>query len=234
MPASLRRNRRTTGAGTSMVIARGGASLPCNGVWSGAVSAEHFARLIEAQHPETEAQLVRHQPAKTYENGFGREVISVEHRARWNATFSAPKSVSLTALVGGDDRVRKAHRDSVRVALVELERYTQARIGNIQVPEGATEWWACGPGILSVLSTSASNRFKRERTWGLKVALSSDRIKAFINKPSLDFENNSGFILTHAAQIKIPRYRRRKSVGVLPVCCLKSRQKYCSSSKPHS
>jgi conjugative relaxase-like TrwC/TraI family protein len=51
------------------------------------------------------------------------------------ATFSAPKSVSLTALVGGDDRVREAHRESVRAALQELERYTQARIGNVHAPE---------------------------------------------------------------------------------------------------
>jgi hypothetical protein len=41
----------------------------------------------------------------------------------------------LTALVGGDDRVRVAHRESVRSALSELERYTQARIGNIRAPE---------------------------------------------------------------------------------------------------
>jgi conjugative relaxase-like TrwC/TraI family protein len=39
------------------------------------------------------------------------------------------------ALVGGDDRVREAHRESVRVALSGLERYTQARIGNVREPE---------------------------------------------------------------------------------------------------
>ncbi len=101
----------------------------------GAVGSEHFARLSEGRHPETEAQIVRHQTAKTYEGKYGREVTSVEHRAGWDATFSAPKSVSLTALVGGDDRVREAHRESVRVALSELERYTQARIGNVHAPE---------------------------------------------------------------------------------------------------
>jgi conjugative relaxase-like TrwC/TraI family protein len=101
----------------------------------GAVGSEHFARLSEGQHPETEAQLVRHQTAKTYEGKFGKEITSVEHRAGWDATFSAPKSVSLTALVGGDDRVREAHRESVRVALRELERFTQARIGNVHAPE---------------------------------------------------------------------------------------------------
>src|SRR5712692_8270813 len=101
----------------------------------GAVESEHFARLREGQHPHTEEQLVRHQVSRTYEGKFGKEVTSAEHRAGWDATFSAPKSVSLTALVGGDDRVRDAHRESVRVALQELERYTQARIGNVHAPE---------------------------------------------------------------------------------------------------
>ena len=101
----------------------------------GAVGSEHFARLSEGQHPRTEEQLVRHQVSRTYEGKFGREVTSAEHRAGWDATFSAPKSISLTALVGGDERVREAHRESVRVALRELERYTQARIGNVHAPE---------------------------------------------------------------------------------------------------
>jgi conjugative relaxase-like TrwC/TraI family protein len=101
----------------------------------GGVGSEHFARLSEGQHPHTEEQLVRHQVSRTYEGKFGREVTSAEHRAGWDATFSAPKSVSLTALVGGDDRVREAHRQSVRAALQELERYTQARIGNVHAPE---------------------------------------------------------------------------------------------------
>ena len=99
------------------------------------VGAEEFARLSEGQHPESGAQLIKHQPAKTYDNEYGKEITSVEHRAGWDATFSAPKSVSLTALVGGDERVRQAHRESVRIALGELERYTQARIGNIHAPE---------------------------------------------------------------------------------------------------
>jgi conjugative relaxase-like TrwC/TraI family protein len=72
---------------------------------------------------------------RTYEGKFGKDVTSAEHRAGWDATVSAPKSVSLTALVGGDERVREAHRESVRTALRELERYTQARIGNVHAPE---------------------------------------------------------------------------------------------------
>ncbi len=108
----------------------------------GSVGAEEFARLSEGQHPASGAQLVKHQPAKTYDNEYGKEITSVEHRAGWDATFSAPKSVSLTALVGGDTRVRVAHRESVRVALGELERYTQARIGNIHAPETTAKFIA--------------------------------------------------------------------------------------------
>jgi len=108
----------------------------------GSVGAQEFARLNEGQHPESGAQLVKHQPARTYENEYGKEITSVEHRAGWDATFSAPKSVSLTALVGGDERVRMAHRESVRVALAELERYTQARIGNIHAPETTAKFIA--------------------------------------------------------------------------------------------
>ena len=108
----------------------------------GSVGAEEFARLSEGQHPESGAQLVKQQPARTYENEYGKEITSVEHRAGWDATFSAPKSVSLTALVGGDERVRQAHRESVRVALGELERYTQARIGNIHAPETTAKFIA--------------------------------------------------------------------------------------------
>src|SRR5271163_3800506 len=94
-----------------------------------AVSANDFSQLSEGRHPETGEQLVRHRKVQEYQSGSGKTVAPVEHRAGWDATFSAPKSVSLTALVGGDDRVRQAHREAVNIALDELERYTQARIG---------------------------------------------------------------------------------------------------------
>ena len=88
-----------------------------------------FSRLAEGIHPQTEEPMVRHRVAQEYKNADGTTTKAVEHRAGWDATFSAPKSVSLTALVGGDDRVREAHRAAVTTALDELERYTQARIG---------------------------------------------------------------------------------------------------------
>jgi conjugative relaxase-like TrwC/TraI family protein len=95
----------------------------------GEVETEQYERLCEGQHPETGEQLVRHAPARTYENKYGEVITSSEHRAGWDLTFSAPKSASLAAAAGGDERVRQAHRESVDKALDEVERYTQARIG---------------------------------------------------------------------------------------------------------
>src|SRR5579875_2184688 len=74
---------------------------------SGEVAAQAFDRLAEGQHPETGEQLIG-------------------HRAAWDLTFNAPKTVSVTALVGGDERVREAHRNAVRVALDATEKYVQA------------------------------------------------------------------------------------------------------------
>jgi conjugative relaxase-like TrwC/TraI family protein len=95
----------------------------------GEVAPLEFSRLAEGIHPQTEEPMVRHRAAQEYKNADGTTTKAVEHRAGWDATFSAPKSVSLTALVGGDDRVREAHRAAITTTLDELERYTQARIG---------------------------------------------------------------------------------------------------------
>jgi conjugative relaxase-like TrwC/TraI family protein len=102
---------------------------------AGAVSAEDFAKLSQGQDPQTGEQLVRQRVSYEYQDADGKTIKTMEHRAGWDATFSAPKSVSLTALVGGDERVREAHRASVRVALDQLEHYTQARIGGNHPPE---------------------------------------------------------------------------------------------------
>src|SRR3989442_4897510 len=101
----------------------------------GEVREEQFRRLADGHHPITGEQLVRHQTARETRNVRGETVTTMEHRAGWDATFSAPKSVSITALVGRDERVREAHRESVRVALTELEAYVQARLGGNRHPE---------------------------------------------------------------------------------------------------
>ncbi|MFP5209481.1 MAG: MobF family relaxase [Acidobacteriota bacterium] len=96
---------------------------------AGTVSAEDFGRLSQGQHPQTREQLVWQRASYEYKDANGNTIKTMEHRAGWDATFSAPKSVSLTTLVGGDYRVREAHREAVRTALEHLESYTMARVG---------------------------------------------------------------------------------------------------------
>lgn len=60
---------------------------------AGAVADEQFHRLAEGQHPLTGEQLVRRRFATEYQNEHGKKVSAAEHRAAWDATFKAPKSV---------------------------------------------------------------------------------------------------------------------------------------------
>ena len=109
------------------------------GRWSGGLAdewelkdevlGEQYERLVAGQDPHTGEQLVQAVKARETVNEFGEEMITSEHRAGWDATISAPKSVSLAALVGDDERVRDAHRESVNEALKGFEEYLQARGG---------------------------------------------------------------------------------------------------------
>jgi conjugative relaxase-like TrwC/TraI family protein len=87
---------------------------------AGAVTAEQLRHLANGQSPTGE-QLIRR--------------VAQGNRAGWDATFSAPKSVSATALIGGDKRVLRAHEESVDVALGVVERFVQARMGGKRAAE---------------------------------------------------------------------------------------------------
>src|SRR5437763_9992814 len=66
----------------------------------GEVKEEHFHRLANGQHPISGEALVQHRAAHHSVDRHGEKTKAMEHRAGWDATFSAPKSVSITALVG--------------------------------------------------------------------------------------------------------------------------------------
>jgi conjugative relaxase-like TrwC/TraI family protein len=95
----------------------------------GEVGSEQYERLVAGQDPHTGEQLVRPVKSREEVNRYGEEITTSEHRAGWDATFSAPKSVSLAALVGNDERIRVAHREAVNEALKVFEEFTQARMG---------------------------------------------------------------------------------------------------------
>jgi conjugative relaxase-like TrwC/TraI family protein len=96
---------------------------------TGEVQTEQYERLCAGQDPHTGEQRIRARKSSEAVNNYGEEITTSEHRAGWDATFSAPKSASLAALVGNDERIRAAHRESVNEALEELEQYMQARGG---------------------------------------------------------------------------------------------------------
>lgn len=102
----------------------------------GAVRQEHFERLANGQHPITGKQLIAHRD--TIKTKTGEEI---GHRAAWDLAFSAPKSVSLTGLVGGDQRIIEAHRESVTITLDYAQKWAQARMGGDR-PSLTTENWA--------------------------------------------------------------------------------------------
>ena len=121
-------------------MANGMEGLPSNGDYMVRLARNISSVSLRVSHPMTGAQLVRHKAAREYVDENGHKTRTMEHRAGWDATFSAPKSVSLTALVGGDERLREAHQQSVAVALDELERFVQARMGG-NLPAGTTGKW---------------------------------------------------------------------------------------------
>jgi conjugative relaxase-like TrwC/TraI family protein len=83
---------------------------------SGDVDTETFRKLLRGQTPEGQAM-------------FSRKVDPDKRRAATDFTFSAPKSVSIAALVQQDERVVAAHHQAVAKALSVLEeRYAQTRI----------------------------------------------------------------------------------------------------------
>ena len=82
---------------------------------SGAVSEEDFRAVLRGTRPGSGEVLVS--------AAAGRD----DRRAGWDATFNAPKSVSIQALVGEDSRLVEAHRRAVERALSELEQFAQAR-----------------------------------------------------------------------------------------------------------
>lgn len=103
----------------------------------GGVTEQAFDRLSEGQHPHTGEQLIQHRDTIKTQNGE-----ELGHRAGWDLTFNAPKTVSLTALVGEDNRVRDAHRAAVRTALDAVEKYVQARMGGNNAAETTGKWIA--------------------------------------------------------------------------------------------
>ena len=80
---------------------------------TGPVTDKPFEALRENRHPQTGEPLTARDQANRV--------------AFFDVQLSAPKDVSVLAMVGGDERVREAFHESVKTALVEMERFAAVR-----------------------------------------------------------------------------------------------------------
>jgi conjugative relaxase-like TrwC/TraI family protein len=104
---------------------------------TGTVNDQAFDRLALGQNPETAEQWIAHRD--TVLTKAGKEAA---HRAAWDLTMHASKSISLAALVGGDERIIHAHEAANRTALDAMERQAQARMGGNKPPFTTEKWIA--------------------------------------------------------------------------------------------
>ncbi len=78
---------------------------------------EQFKNLLEGYSPDGKKTL------------SGKKINLTNRRAGFDLTFSAPKSFSLAALMGGAKELEQAHRNAVECALkVAEQQYAQARV----------------------------------------------------------------------------------------------------------
>ncbi|MEL6263453.1 MAG: MobF family relaxase [Cyanobacteria bacterium J06626_6] len=95
---------------------------------TGPVNKEIFQQLLHGQTPDGKSL-------------HSKRIDPTKHRAATDYTFSAPKSVSIAALIQKDKRVIFAHDNAVKIALNVLEnRYAQTRVRH-------------GPGIRERVTT---------------------------------------------------------------------------------
>ena len=95
---------------------------------AGAVDKAIFQQLLHGQTPDRKSL-------------HSKAINPEKHRAATDYTFSAPKSVSIAALIQKDKRVIQAHDEAVKTALTVLEnRYAQTRVRR-------------GPGIREKVNT---------------------------------------------------------------------------------
>ncbi|MGP0071197.1 MAG: MobF family relaxase [Bryobacteraceae bacterium] len=92
---------------------------------SGPVETEEFEALRQGLDPGTREFLrIRRSADRMAADG----TTLAQGRSLYDFTISAPKSVSILAIIGGDDRLIEAHRKAVSETLQEAETYAASRV----------------------------------------------------------------------------------------------------------
>jgi conjugative relaxase-like TrwC/TraI family protein len=116
---------------------------------AGKIGAEDFLRLCENQHPSTGETLTQRLKTTRLE----ADQRKANRRIFYDFTFSPPKSVSLAALLGDDERVLAAHARAVRSALSEFEAFSATRVRT-----GGAQNDRCTGNFLAALFTHETSR----------------------------------------------------------------------------
>ena len=117
-----------------------GALCPAVGLVEGTVvSDEAFERVASNHHALTGEQLT--------------ERMAAGRRAGYDATFNAPKSVSIQAFLGGDVRLVTAHETAVAEALRELETFAAHQDGR-----GINKRYVTSPQIAAAVFRHGESR----------------------------------------------------------------------------
>ncbi|MFZ5495339.1 MAG: MobF family relaxase [Verrucomicrobiota bacterium] len=103
------------------------------------ITDEAFERVASNHHTLTNEKLT--------------ERMAAGRRAGYDATFNAPKSVSIQAFLGGDERLLAAHETAVREALRELETYACHQTGR-----GVNKRYVISGGIAAAVFRHGESR----------------------------------------------------------------------------
>ena len=101
------------------------------------VTEEAYHRLVDGKHPFTGVQLIGHRD-NTKPRADGVEAAT--HIPAWDVTLSLPKSWSIAAIVGGDERIYRTAEIANREATEALQTYAQARGGGNNLPINTGQW----------------------------------------------------------------------------------------------
>jgi conjugative relaxase-like TrwC/TraI family protein len=96
---------------------------------SGVTTENEFMNLCRNLHPQSGQQLTPRLNSKRVRvDKDGNVHESANRRVFYDFTLSPPKSVSIAALVGNDQRIIEAHDEAVTVAMCELQIYAATRV----------------------------------------------------------------------------------------------------------
>ncbi|QMN06519.1 conjugative transfer relaxase/helicase TraI (plasmid) [Escherichia coli] len=105
----------------------------------GSVDKDVFTRLLEGRLPDG-ADLSRMQDGRN------------RHRPGYDLTFSAPKSVSMMAMLGGDKRLIEAHNQAVDFAVHQVEALASTRV----MTDGQSETVLTGNLVMALFNHDTS------------------------------------------------------------------------------